>query len=127
LRKAHAAFNVATALVYIEITLNMGAFWKRGFLDVIVYVLLTLALVGVNRGYFGNIYATIKRLRFGSLNKVKDNVFKGDKLSFEILKYYYERRISWTSIVTFILQAVAIVISGIVNLGPVIAKAFTGA
>ena len=77
--------------------------------------------------FLGGIYATIKTLKLEALNKVKDNVYKDDKMSFEILKYCYERRISVSSIVNFVINPGAIVISGIVKLWPLIAKAFSGA
>ena len=50
-----------------------------------------------------------------SLNKVKDEVFNNNKLSFEILKYCYERRLSTLSIANFLIQASAIAIPAIVK------------
>ena len=54
----------------------------------------------------------IKTLRFESLDRVKDKVYKNDQLSFEILKYCYERRINWY-LVSMILQAAAIILTGV--------------
>lgn len=125
--KAHLAFNVVVALVYIQITMHIETFARMNSEHIIGYIVLTVLLVGINRMFLGGIYATIKTLRLESLNKVKENVYKDDKLSFEILKYCYERKISASSIVNFIINPGAIVVSGIIKLWPVISKAFTGA
>ena len=122
--KANVAFNIIVALVYIEITMHIETF-KMNPDHIILYVLLTVLLIAINRMFLGGIYATIKSLRLESLNKVKDNVSKDDKLSFEILKYCYERRISASSIINFIIKAGAIVVSGTVKFWPVIVKAFS--
>jgi hypothetical protein len=125
--RAHVSFNVVVALVYIQITMHIETFAKMNSEHIIGYIILTVLLVGINRMFLGHIYATIKKLRLESLNKVKDEVYQNDRLSFEILKYCYERRISAASIVNFILNPGVIVVSGIVKLWPVISKAFTGA
>jgi hypothetical protein len=84
-------------------------------------------LIFINRIFLGDIYATIKRLRLESLNKIKDKAYNDDKMSFEILKYCYERRVSMSSIVNFAINPGAIVVSGIVKLWPFITKVFSGA
>jgi hypothetical protein len=91
-------------------------------------VIIISQRVSVHRGAsVGNIYPMIKRLRFGALNEVKNNVYKqDDKLSFEILKYCYERRTRTSLIVDFVIKASPIVISVVLNLWPAIAKKFTG-
>lgn len=124
--KAAVAFNIVVALVYIQITTHIETF-KMNTDHIIAYIVLTLLLVGINRMFLGDIYATIKTLRLEALNKVKDDVYKNDKLSFEILKYCYEGRITASSIVNFAINPGAIVVSGFVKLWPFIAKAFTGA
>jgi hypothetical protein len=125
--KATIAFNVVIALVYIQITLHIGTFAKMNPEHVIAYLSLTLMLIGINRMFLNDIYGTISTLKHESLNKVKDNVLKDDKLSFEILKYCYERRISASSIVNFIINPGAIVVSGLIKFWPFIVKALTGA
>jgi hypothetical protein len=102
-----AALRVA-ALVYIEITMHIETFARLNLEHIIDYIILTVLLVGINKMFFADMYATVKRLRLESLNEVKDAVFKNNKLSFEILKYCYERRISTASIANFIIQTVAI-------------------
>ena len=124
--KAHIAFNVVAALVYIQITMHIETF-KMNPEHVIAYIVLTLLLVFINRIFLGDIYATVKRLRLESLNKVKDKAYNDDKMSFEILKYCYERRVSISSIVNFAINPGAIVVSGIVKLWPFITKVFSGA
>lgn len=84
-----------------------------------------MLLIAVPIMFLGSIYATIKRLRFESLNTVKDKVYKDDKLSFEILKFCYERRTRTSVIVDFVIKAAPIVISVVINLWPSIAKLFT--
>jgi hypothetical protein len=93
---------------------------------IILYVVATALLIAVNRLFLGGIYATIRTLRIEALNKVKERVYEDDKMSFEILKYCYERRVSIPSIVNFAINPGAIVVSGLVKLWPVIAKTFSG-
>jgi hypothetical protein len=113
--KAAIAFNVVVALIYIQITMHIETF-KMNPEHVFAYIVLTVLLVSMNRMFLGGIYARIKTLRLDSLNKVKENVYKDDKLSFDILKYCYERRISMSSVVNFVINPGAIVISGIIKL-----------
>lgn len=125
--KSLLAFNVISALVYIEITMHIETFARLNLEHIVDYVILTVLLFGINRMFFAYMYATIKRLRIKALNKVKDKVFKNDELSFKILKYCYERRIRTLSIANFLVQASAIAIPGIVKFWPLIVKAFTRA
>lgn len=119
------AFNIVAALVYIEITMHIETFARLNLEHIVDYVILTLLLIGVNKMFFADMYATVKRLRLQSLNKVKDEVFKNNNLSFEILKYCYERRVSTLSIANFLVQASAIAIPGIVKFWPYIMRAFS--
>jgi hypothetical protein len=123
--KSLLAFNVISALAYIEITLHIETFARLNLEHIVDYIILTVLLVGINRMFFANMYATVKRLRLEELNKVKDKVFKNDELSFEILKYCYERRVRPLSIANFLIQASAIAVPGIVKLWPLIIKAVT--
>lgn len=124
--KAHIAFNVVAALVYIQITMHIETF-KMNPEHVIAYIVLTLLLIFINRIFLGDIYGTVKKLKLESLNKVKDKVYNDDQMSFEILKYCYERRVSISSIVNFAINPGAIIVSGIVKLWPFITKVFSGA
>jgi hypothetical protein len=119
------AFNGVAAVAYIEITMHIETFARMNLEHLADYIILTTLLIGINRMFFADMYATIRKLRLESLNKVKDEVFKNDKLSFEILKYCYERRVSTSSIANFVIQAGAIAVPGIVKLWPFIVKAFT--
>ena len=118
------AFNSVAALAYIEITMHIETFARMNLEHVADYIILTALLIGINKMFFADMYATIRGLRLESLNKVKDEVFKKDKLSFEILKYCYERRMSTSSIANFVIQAGAIAVPGIVKLWPFIVKVF---
>jgi hypothetical protein len=118
------AFNIVAALVYIQITLYIETYAKYNLEHIIDYITLTVLLVGINKLFFADMYGMIKRLRLESLNKVKDEVFKNNNLSFEILKYCYERRIRTLSIANFLVQASAIAVPGIVKFWPFIVKAF---
>src|SRR2546423_14511087 len=95
------AFNVIAALVYIEITMHIQTFSRLNLEHIIDYVILTALLIGINKMFFADMYATVKRLRLESLNKMKDEVLRNNNLSFEILKYCYERRIRPLSIANF--------------------------
>jgi hypothetical protein len=119
------AFNIVAALIYIQITLYIETYAKYNLEHIVDYIILTLLLVGINRMFFADMYGTIKRLRIESLNKVKDQVFKNDNLSFEILKYCYERKIRTLSVANFLVQASAIAVPGIVKFWPFIVRAFT--
>lgn len=113
LRKAHLTFSVITGLIYVQILLQSLTFQKPNVESIISYIFLTVMVIWINGGVFRDIYAQIKTLRFESLDRIKDKVYKNDQLSFEILKYCYERRINWYSLVSMILQAAAIILTGI--------------
>lgn len=113
LRKAQFSFSVITGLLYIQILLNSFTFQKVNVVRVITYIILTTLVICINGGVFGDIYAEAKKLRFESLDKIKNKVYENDKLSFEILKYCYERRISWYLIVGILIQTAGIVLTGI--------------
>jgi hypothetical protein len=121
--KTHIAFNVIIALIYVQITLHIVTFTKINIAHVIGYLVVTAILLGGNHLFLGGIHATVKTLRIQALNKVKDKVFNGDKLHFEILKYHYERRVSATAVVNFCIKAVAFVIPIFVKYWPTISKA----
>jgi hypothetical protein len=117
LRKAQIAFNVITGLVYIQLFLYSLDKLLRGLPgNVTSYITLTSLLIGINVIFFSNMYKQIKTLRFESLDRLKDKVYQDDKLSFDILKYCYERRVNWYLIISIIIQAVAIIIAGIAKL-----------
>jgi hypothetical protein len=120
--KAHVAFNFVIALVYLQITVHIETFERMNAEHLIAYIFVTLLLIGINRIFLGDVYSTIKELKLDALNSVKDNVYENDKLSFEILRYCYERRINEFSIVNFAIQAGAILISGAIKLWPLISK-----
>jgi hypothetical protein len=122
--RAHFAFNSIIALIFIQVTIY-NSFTIMNAERVIFYAIFIMTLIGMHRMVLGDIYATVRRLRFESLNKVKANVYKDDKLSFEILKYCYERRTRTSSIVAFVISAAPIVISVLLKLWPAIAKVFT--
>lgn len=124
--KAAIAFNVVIALVYIQVTMHVETFATVNTEHFIAYIALTVLLVGINRMFLGSIYGTIKTLRLESLNEVKNKVYMNDKMSFEILKYCYEQRVSASSILNFMVNPGAIVVSGIVKIWPLIAKTFSG-
>jgi hypothetical protein len=121
------AFNTVAAVVYIQITLYIETYAKYNLEHIIDYIILTMLLVGINKIFFADIYGMIKRLRLESLNKLKDEAFKNNNLSFEILKYCYERRIRTLSVANFLVQASAIAVPGIVKFWPFIVRAFTRA
>lgn len=116
------AFNIVVALVYIEIALHNETFGRLNLEHIVDYLILTALLFGINKMFFADLYATVKRLKLQSLNRVKDEVFRNNQLSFEILKYCYERRIRTLSIANFLVQASAIAIPGIVKYWPTIVK-----
>lgn len=121
------AYNVIAALVYVEITMHIETFSRLNLEHVVDYVILTALLVGVNKMFFADMYAAVKRRRLESLNRVKDEVFQNNSLSFEILKYCYERRVRTLSAANFLIQAGAIAAPGVVKFWPFIVRALTRA
>ncbi|MDQ3816670.1 MAG: hypothetical protein M3362_03135, partial [Acidobacteriota bacterium] len=121
------AYNVIAALVYVEITMHIETFSRLNLEHLVDYVILTALLVGVNKMFFADMYAAVKRRRLESLNKVKDEVFQNNSLSFEILKYCYERRVRTLSVANFLIQAGAIAAPGVVKFWPFILRALTRA
>jgi hypothetical protein len=116
------AFNVVAALIYVEVTLHYETFGKLNLQHIVDYVVVTVMLFAINKMFFGDMYALVRRLRLKALNKVKDDVFNDNKLSFEVLKYCYERRIHTSSIGNFVIKAAAIAIPGIVKFWPFIVR-----
>jgi hypothetical protein len=113
---ANILSNVVAALVYLQITLHIGTFEIMNPEYVIGYVALTVLLIVMNRMFLGDIYVKIKALRIEALNDLKKNVYNDDKLSFEILKYCYERRISALTILSAAIKAGAIVIPTVLKM-----------
>jgi hypothetical protein len=116
-------FNVIAALAYIQVTMHIGTFDVMHAEHVVAYISLTVILIVVNRIFLGDIYATIRVLKLEALHKVKDKVYNDSKLSFEILKYCYERRINVLSIANASIKAAAILIPGVTKLWPILEKA----
>ncbi len=123
--KAHLAFNVVIALIYIQISMHVETFARMNVEHAVAYAFATLFLLGGNRLFLGDIYSTIYRLKIDALDVVKEKVYKDDKLSFEILKYCYERRVDEFSLVNFAVKASALLVSTTVKLWPLLSKAFT--
>jgi hypothetical protein len=117
-------FNIVAALVYIEITLHRETFGRWNMEHIFDYALFMAGVLFVNKMFFTDMYATVKRLRFESLNKVKEQVFQNNTLSFEVLKYCYEGRINRLEVANVLVQASAILIPGIVQFWPQIARVF---
>src|ERR1051325_7932155 len=109
------AFNVVAVLVLIEIISHNATFSRLNFEHIADYSIVMVILFGINNLFFVNMYAPIKRLRMESLNKMKDEVFRNNNLSFEILKYCYERRASPLLIANFLVQASGIAIPIIIK------------
>lgn len=120
--KVTIAFNLTVGLIYIQFSLHVLTFARIATEHVIGCVILMLLLIGGNRMFLGQIYATIRTLRIKSLNTIKDKVYKDDTLSFEILKYCYERRIRTSSIVNFAVKSVAFLTPAIVKYWPDITR-----
>jgi hypothetical protein len=117
-------FNFVAALVYIEIILHSETFGRRNMEHIFDYALFLFAVLFVNKMFFTDMYATVKKLRIESLNKVKEQVFQNNTLSFEILKFCYEGRINRLEVANVLVQASAIVIPGLVQFWPQIARVF---
>lgn len=124
--RAALAFNAMIAVAYVQITLHIETF-KMNYDHIIAYVLSTIALIAINQAFLGRIYATVGRLKRDALNRVKDNVFKSDALSFEILKYYYDRKIDLKAVLNFAINPGAVVVSAFLKLWPLLVEALAGA
>jgi hypothetical protein len=113
---ANILSNIVAALLYLQITLHIRTFEIMNPEYIIGYVALTILLILMNRMFLGDIYAKIKVLRLESLNNLKRSVFNDDKLSFEILKYCYERRVSPFTIASAAIKTGAIVIPTVLRM-----------
>ena len=121
--RAHIAFNIVAALIYIQITMHILTF-RLSVQHIIAYIGVTALLFVINRVFLGDVHTAIKRLRYIALDEVKNKVFNDDELSFEILKYCYQRSISTTRVAGFVIKAAAVV-PGFVKLWPTIRSVFT--
>lgn len=120
---ANIIFNGVAALIYVQVTMHIGTFEKLNPEHITAYIVVTVVLVITNRVFLGDLYAAVKSLKLESLNRIKDQVYRENKLSFEILKYCYEMRVNTLSFVSAAIKAAAIAIPGIVKVWPAIAKA----
>jgi hypothetical protein len=120
---ANILFNIVAGLTYVQVTLHIGTFNKMNTEHLLAYIALTIVLIVINRMFLGDIYATVEKLRLAALNKLKDEVYNDNTLSFEILKYCYERRVSALSVINGLIKTAAILIPGIVKLWPTFEKA----
>jgi len=120
-------FNVITAMAYVQVTMHIGTFDVMHAEHIVAYVSLTVILIVVNKIFLGDIYATIRVLKLEELNKVKNNVYRDNKLSFEILKYCYERRGGILPFANAAIKAAAILGPGITKIWPLVVKAVNAA
>lgn len=125
IERSHVVFNVLIAVIYVQITMHIGTFERMNAEHVMAYGFATLLLIFGNRIFLGDIYSTIDALRTEALNATKDKVYKNDALSFEILKYCYERRINRYSVVNVVTKLAAIAVSVAVKLLPLLSKSLT--
>jgi hypothetical protein len=112
---AHIAFNFIVALIYVQITMHTVTFERMNPDHVIGYIILTVALIGINWFFLGDIYEKIKALRSESLNELKDRI-PDDKLNFEVLKYCMEQKASAFSLETIAIKAAGIMIPPLAKL-----------
>lgn len=114
--KANVIFNVLTAMAYVEVTMHIETFARMHAEHVVAYVFLTVTLILVNHMFLGSIYATVRALRIESLNRLKESAYGQNRLSFDILKYCYERRLSAASLLSAAIKAAAIVLPAAIKL-----------
>jgi len=105
---AHIAFNFVVALIYVQVTMHIVTFERMNPDHFVLYIFLTVALIGFNWLFLGDISVKIKALRFDSLNELKDRIFD-HKLNFAVLKYCMEQKDS-----AFSLESIAIKVAGII-------------
>lgn len=111
---AHIVFNVVVALIYVIVTMHIITFERMNPDHFALYLVLTLALVGINWVFLGDIYERIKALRSDSLNEFKDRFF-AKNLDFEVLKYCMEQKVSAFSFETIAIKAAGFIIPPLVN------------
>jgi len=123
--KSQLFFNLVISMFYVQIVLHIGTFERMNIEHYLSIAVATLLLIFGNRIFLGNIYTTINILKVEALNAIKDNVYENDKLSFEILKYCYERRINRYSLWNILTKSIAVVVSAGTKLYPLLEKAIT--
>lgn len=120
IRYAVMFFNLGIVLVYLQITLYMVTFSGLNWRQLIAYMLATLALLAANFIFFSRIERVIHKKRNEALDLVKSQAYDGDRLKFDILRYYLEefsrkslqRRLS---LFVLTLKSVAIIIPPVIK------------
>jgi hypothetical protein len=112
---AHIVFNVVVALIYVIVTMHIITFERMNPDHFALYLFLTLALVGTNWVFLGDIYEQIKILRSDSLNEFKDRFF-ANTLDFEVYKYCMKQKVSAFSFETIVIKTAGFIIPPLVQL-----------
>jgi hypothetical protein len=120
--RAHVIYNVMIAMIYVQIALHTGTFNRLNVEHLVSYIAATIILLFGNRLFLGRIYREIRKLRISALNECKDRVYRGDALSFEILKYCYQPRANKFSIFNAITKTGAIFVSLVIKAAPIISE-----
>lgn len=127
IEKSHLVFNVLVAVFYVQIMMHIETFERANVEHYIGIGFATLLLIFGNRIFLGDVHARIEALRFEALNATKENVYKNDALSFEILKYCYEHKVDRYSFLNILTKSAAVVFSAVVKLYPIWSKVLTRA
>jgi hypothetical protein len=120
IERAHVIYNVIIAMMYVQIALHTETFNRMNAEHMMSYIAATIILLFGNRLFLGGIYHEIRKLRISALNECKERVYRGDKLSFEILKYCYEPRANKFSMVNGVTKTVAMFMSVMIKAAPII-------
>lgn len=123
--KSHAMFNLIVAIVYVQLALHVKTFEQMNIEHYITLGAATLLLIFGNRIFLGDVFGRIEALKIDALDSRKKSVYNNDALSFEILKYCYQRRVNPYSILNFVIKAVAIGVSTGEKILPLLSKLLT--
>ena len=123
--KSHAMFNLLVAILYVQLAMHVETFEHMNIEHYFTLAFATLLLIFGNRIFLGDVFGRINGLRVDALNERKDKAYDNDVLSFEILKYCYQRRVNRYSLMNIATKAVAIGVSVGPKVYPLVSKVFT--
>jgi hypothetical protein len=118
--KAQLVFNIIIALLYLQLVLHIETFERLNPEHYLGVAIATIVFVFGNRIFFSNVRGAVEAFRTEALNERKEKVYNNDRLSFDILKYCYERKVSRYSVLNILTKVTAVGISIGVKVFPLI-------
>jgi len=116
---AKTIFNVALAVIYLEVTLHTGTFRVAHLDHILVVASATAALLFGNLWAFNRLNKQLALLREREMETRRRRVYEDDSLSFQILKFAQEARPP-RLVTTVALKAIPIASSFVLKVAPLL-------